>query len=159
VTETRIKEIFAGMGKLIRLADLGAADASGCKAHLVATLQQFGAQAGGADYYDDFARVVIPLQTRMQPAIAALDRVAALARASADAYLRVIGPELGQASGASTAAILDALAASMTSAALAVYPSGAFFNYFRDAFAYDGFPTSPTPGIDDGWVTSNVVIP
>jgi hypothetical protein len=155
---SRIKDVFAGLGKIIALADIGAADASGCKAHLVATLQQFGQQAGGAEQFDDFARVVIPLQTRMQPTVAALDRVAVLARASAADYLRVIGAELGQPAAAATSSILDALKASMIAASLTVAPSGAFASYFASAFGYTGFPTSGDPEIEDAWVSSEVVI-
>jgi hypothetical protein len=153
----RIKEVFAGFGKIIKLADIGAADASGCKAHLVGTLQQFGQQAGGAEQFDDFIKVVIPLETRMQPTVAALDRVGVLAKASADAYVRIIGAELGQPTNAATASILDALADDMVAASLAVAPSGAFFNYFLRAFGYGDLPTSGSPAIEDAWVTSEVV--
>src|SRR3954453_10851354 len=113
MTGARINEVFKGFGKFIRLADVGAADASGVKAHMVATLQQFGQQAGGADYYDDLMTVVVPLETRVQPTVAALDRLATQAKAAVENYVRVIGSELGQPATATMAAILDGLKAHM----------------------------------------------
>ena len=155
----RIKEIWAGLGKLVKLAEVGAADASGVRAHMVGTLQQFGRQAGGADYYDDMMQVVIPLETRVQPSIAAIDRIGTLAKASAEAYVRVLGSELGQASGASTATILAAFKASMVAASVTIYPSGKFWNYFASNFGYAEFPAALPPTVPEAWVTTSVVDP
>src|SRR5437660_3233794 len=84
MTNGRIIDVFKGLGKLIRLGAIGLADASGVKAHMVATLQQFGRQDGDSEQYDDYLKVVVPLETRVQPTIAAMERIPALAKASAD---------------------------------------------------------------------------
>jgi hypothetical protein len=158
MTSARIIEIFKGIGKIIKLSDLGVADASGVKAQMVATVQQFGAQAGGADYWDDYTQVVGPLQERMKPTVAALDRIPAVAKASVEAYLRTIAPELNQSASASTTAILDALKAQMVAAGRTIAPSGnQFYNYFRNNFGYAALPTSGTPNIPDSWITISIV--
>ena len=158
--DTRIKEIWAGLGKIIRLANMGANDAADIKSHMVATLQQFGHQGGSAEQYDDFIKVVVPLETRVQPTIAAIERIPALAKTSAEQYVRVLGAELNQAPTASTSAILDAFKASMIANAQTIAPSGgAFYNYFAANFGYSAFPTSATPSIPDSWITSAVFSP
>jgi hypothetical protein len=155
----RINEVFQGLGKFIKLAEIGAAYASGVKVHMVATLQQFGQQVGGADYYDDLISVVIPLETRTQPTVAALERVPNVAKAAVESYLRTMAPEVNAATTASFASILTNLKNDMAAAGHTVYPSGTLFNYFNNNFGFTGFPTSNTPTIPNDWVSSDVIIP
>src|SRR5258706_6636542 len=129
--DRRIREIWAGFGKLIKLSTFGTTAATEAKAIAVATLQQFGSQAGEAEQFDDYLKVVVPLESRVQPTIATMERLPALAKTSADAYLRVLGAELNQSPTAATSAILDALKAAMIANSETIAPSGGgFYNYF-----------------------------
>jgi hypothetical protein len=158
MTGPRIQHIFKLFSKMIRLAEIGVADASGLKSHMVAVSDQFGQQGGGLDLYDDLTTVVMPLTTRIQAAAAALDRVPTLAKASAEIYVRVIGSEIGEPATASPATILNALKAQMALAGQTIYPSGTVWNYFNSNFAFNQFPTSLTPSIPDSWVSSVVIV-
>ncbi len=113
MTGPRIQHVFKLFGKFIKLDEIGVADASGLKSHMVATSDQFGQQGGGLDLYDDLTTVVMPLTTRMQATASALDRVPTLAKATAEVYVKVIGSEIGQPATASAATILNALKAQM----------------------------------------------
>lgn len=158
MTSARINEVFKGLGKILYVSNLGVADASGVKAAMVATLQQFGAQAGGTDYYDDVMSVVVPFQTRVQPTVSALDRVPNLAKASVDTYLRVVGSELGVSPSATFTNILDALKTRMQANGRTIAPSGSqFFNYFQNNYGYAALPVSGTPNIPDSWITVSIV--
>jgi hypothetical protein len=155
MTGARISEVFKSFGKLIKLDEIGQADASGLKSALVANMQQFAAQPGND--YDDLTTVVVPLTTRMQAAAGALDRVPAYVKASAEIYVRVIGSEMGQPAAASAATILNALKAQMAVAGQTIAPSGKFWNYFSTNFGFTTFPTSGTPNIPDAWITTSIV--
>lgn len=50
----------------MRLAEIGTADASGIKSHLVNTVAQIGHQTGGIELLDDLTNVIVPLNTRVQ---------------------------------------------------------------------------------------------
>ena len=158
MTSARINEIFKGLGKMLYLSNLGVADASGVKAAMVATVQQFGAQVGGTDLYDDVIGVVVPLQTRVQPTVNALDRIPSLAKASVESYLRVVGSELGMSATATVTSILDALKTQMQAAGRTIAPSGnQFYNYFLNNFGYAALPTNVSPNIPDSWITVSIV--
>jgi hypothetical protein len=158
MTGTRIQHVFKLFGKFIKLAEIGAAHASGIKVHAVATSDQFGQQGGGIDQYDPMIRVVIPLEQRTQPTVAALERMPVQVKASAEGYLRAIGAEMGQPATSSVATYLNALKAQMELQGQTILPSGTFWSYFRDSFGFSAFPTSPAPTIPDSWVSSVVIV-
>src|SRR5688572_20067327 len=156
MTSQRIAEFWKLAGKLVRLAEIGAADASGIKSHLVNTTAQFGLHTGGTELYDDMINVVVPLQTRVSAVAGSLDRVSSLVKASMDAYLRAVGAELSQPSSASVTQLLTALAANMASASGTIAPSGKFYSYFQSKNGFTGFPTSATPIYSDDLITTVV---
>lgn len=158
MTGQRISEFWKFAGKLVKLADIGAADASGIKTHIVNTVSQFGQQTGGGqELYDDLVTVVVPLQTRVQAVAGSLDRVPALVKASVESYLRAVAPELSQPATASPLALMTTLAAQMVSASGTITPSGRFWNYFRDGWGFSGFPASGSPTYPDSLITSVIV--
>lgn len=155
MTGTRIQEVFKGFGKFARLAEIGVASASGIRAHVLATHQQFGQQTGGT--YDDITRVVVPLVTNMRPVEQAIDRVLSQAKVAADAYLRTIGNEMNQPATASSAAILNALKLNMVATSQTIAPSGKVWNYFQQTYGVIDLPTSNTPSLPDSIVTTSIV--
>lgn len=157
MTSQRLSEYWKLAGKLVKLADLGTANASGVKVHMINTAAQFGLHTGGQDLYDDLTTVIVPLQTRVQAVAGSLDRVSALVKSSTEAYLRAVAPELSQSPSAAPPVLLTALAARMTAASSSIAASGRFWNYFKDNWGFTGFPTSGSPTYPDSLVTTNVV--
>jgi hypothetical protein len=157
MTSQRIGEFWKLAGKLVRLAEIGAADASGIKTHLVNTVAQFGHQTGGIELFDHLTNVIVPLNTRVQGVAGSLDRVPAVCKASMDAYLRAIASELFQPASASLPALLTALAARMAPASGSIAPSGKFYSYFQANYGFTGFPTSGSPTYADSLITTTVV--
>lgn len=157
--DNRIIDIWLGFGKIINLSTAAAAQTSAVQTAVTNTLRQFGRQDGdGADLYDDMLKVVVPLETRVQPTVAAMARIPSLAKATMEAYFRVLGDELGLPVNAQTSSILNAIRDDMAEQGETIYPSGALFNYFQATQGYSGFPTSLAPTIPDAWISSDVII-
>ena len=158
MTSQRLTEFWKLAGKLVKLADLGAADGSGLKVHLVNTLSQFGLQTGGVELYDDMMTVIVPLETRVQGVAGSLDRVSSLVKASMESYLRAVAPELSQPATASPVTLLGAIATRMSAVGGSIAPSGnRFWTYFRDGWGFTGFPTNASPTYPDSYVTTSIV--
>ena len=158
MTSQRIGEFWKLAGKLVRLAEIGAADASGLKSHLVSTTAQFGLHTGGNALHDDVTTVIVPLHVRVSAVAGSLDRVGVLVKGSMDAYLRAIGSELNLPAAASLLQLLTTLAGHMTTASGTIAPSGKFYNYFQSRYGFAGFPTSPTAATyADSLITTTVV--
>src|SRR3954451_24821887 len=122
MTDDRIIDVWLAFGKLINLGTAAAAQAEDMKDALTNALRQFGRQDGdGADLYDDMIRVVVPLETRVQPTVTAMQRLPSIAKASMEAYIRVLGDELGLPANAQPSSILDALKAAMLGEGEAIY--------------------------------------
>lgn len=157
MTSERIEEIFKNIGKVIRLGEIGAADASGIKTHMVHTVKQFADNAGADDLYDDLASYITPFNQRVAPVVAALERLEGIGTTTVQSYLRVIAPELDEPANAPAATVLSSLAARMTANSMTIAPSGAFWNYFHQRFAFASFPSAPSPTIPDNWITTTII--
>lgn len=157
MNEQRIAEFWALAGKLIKLADIGVADASGVKSHMVNTAAQFASQTGGQELYDDLVTTVIPLQTRVNAVVGSLERVPALVKGSMDSYLRAVASELGVSASASLPTILGAMASKMTAAGHTIAPSGRLFNYFASGWGFSSFPTAAEPTLSDDLITTTII--
>lgn len=158
MTGARLIEFWKMTAKLVKLADIGAANASGVKSHLINTSAQFGLHTGGTDLYDDLVTVVVPLQERVRPVADSLDRVTALVKASVESYLRSITVELAQPATAPVTTIMSALAANMQAVGGSIAPSGGrLWMFFKDNWGFSGFPTSGSPTYPETWVTTNIV--
>ena len=157
--DNRIIDIWLGFGKIINLSTAAAAQTSAVQTAVTNTLRQFGRQDGeDSDLYDDMIKVVVPLETRVQPTVAAMACIPSLAKATMEAYFRVLGDELGLPVNAQTSSILNAVRDGMLAEGEAIYPSGVLFNYFQATHGYSGFPTSLAPTIPDEWISSDVII-
>ena len=157
MNSTRVSEVMKFTGKLCRLAEIGVADASGVKSHMVNTAAQFSQQTGGVDLFDPLVRVVVPLQTRVQGIAGSLDRIPALVKATAESYLRTIADELNQPESATIPALLAALAGQMTATGGSIAPSGKFWTFFQSNWGYSGFPSSGSPTYADSLITTTIV--
>lgn len=75
-----------------------------------------------------------------------------------ESYLRALAPELNEAASASIGDLFGALADAVAGASGAIYPSGSFFNYFKDGWNFAGFPTSATPTYPDSLITTVITL-
>src|SRR5438445_1230729 len=158
MTLDRIKELFKDFGKIIRLRNVAADNANDIKEVAVNTVKQFSQHTGGSDLFDDLMNVIVPLESRVQQVGGSLDRMPTICHSTVETYLRTISPEINQNAAAAPFSILTTLAAQMTTAGAAIYPSGSFFNYFSSEFGFTGFPQSiSAANIWDDWISTPVV--
>lgn len=155
--QARLDFIWTQCGKVIRLAEVGVAAASGLKDHAVAMAAQFSREAGGPDDWAPISTYVVPLTQRLAPIVNSLERIDVVAKASMESFLRTLTPELGLSSSASTSTVLDELADRMNALSYTIQPSGRLWGWWRDAYAFDGFPTSGSPDVTDDIVTTIIL--
>lgn len=153
----RITEVWKNLGKVVRLAELGEVYASGTKAHATALHAQFSQDASGADDYLPIQIYLVPTQQKINPVAAALDRLKGICKSSAESYLRTLAAELELSASSLTPTILTELAARMNANSGTIAPSGKFWSYFRDEFAFTSFPQAQSPAIPDSFITTVIV--
>ncbi len=154
----RIQTVFRTLGKLIRLSDMGVANASGVKAHLAAVERQMTAYDDSADPYRELTTFLAPLVRSFQPVTQSLDRVSMMSKAAADNLLRAVASEFSQPTTATPVAVVNSLKASMLTNAQTVAPSGRFWRFVNDNYSIE-LPQASSPTVNEEWVTSTVIFP
>jgi hypothetical protein len=151
------RTIWQQLGKIVRLAERGEVYASGVKDHATALHAQFSRDAAGADDYLPIQTYLVPTQQKINPVAAALDRLKGICKSSAESYLRTLAAELELSASSPTPTILTELAARMNASSGTIAPSGKFFSWFRDEFAFTSFPQAEPPAIPDSFITTTII--